>query len=777
MLTLILSAVFGVLATKILDSVNLRKKRSTLPIIVGVIIFTLLAIIYDLLGKSNSSSKTYKLISRLFNNFESNFILQGLLIGIALMGIICLNQRDVGILPFNKYSEKIMEFTRRARPNSIIKIAAGDMDFLGGIKVDDVTIPKLMDECAEYQQLIDLGKSPNLRLEILCSHGLEKDRELLDAIINGTTQAKALYIKYQAMNSLGKSTFQQLLRIGKIKTDFKASVDFRFYNNRSEDKEFRARFIEPAGIVYRKERERTRLDFKNVQRGSSFPFLKFGKFSEDLYSVNNLSAQEYANYAEMFGMKWSACDINKSRKIVTFCESLYRYVNKVSPRFHMALIYVNSYEIARKKERRKEFPPFGVMYLAACVRENPDWDVELIAVDENTTNEELQSWDKYDVIGLSIISSYSYDILKRCYTASKKKTGVVTIAGGYQAEKFNNSVFKDFNADIIFRGEGEDSIRSFCEHYEDSNYSAIKGIFYRDVNQDIKTTKEASLWVDVDKIPFPARDLIPAEDIVMTDRLAGTELKMVHMLFSRGCKYNCLYCAANQDHRIKEIRYRDKYLIVEELQELKKRYSIDGFSIIDDCFLTNQDKAIEICEYISSQNIGLKWSLAARVDNINDKVLLALRNAGCIEIKFGVETGSDELLQKMQKGVTIAHAEQAIRQTKEYGINVKLFIITGLPFETDSTHNETKTFLERMHSEKLIDRISLLRYTPLAGSYIYDHPETYGVKKSMLTTKNFSKVSLYRKSYNWWTEKGRYEKCERWYKDMQNFIDERWSDT
>lgn len=776
MFNLILSAVLGVLATKILDSTNLRKKRQPLWIIVFTVISCLLVCLYNLMVKSQQPSNIYTWLSGLLNDFEGNYFLQGILIAIAIVVILYIDRREIGVLPFNKYSEKIREFTKRARPNSVIKIAAGDMDFFGGIKVDGVDISNLIDDCIEYQQLIDLGRNPNLRLEILCSHGLEKDSELLDAIIKGTTNPKALYIKYKSKSGLDNSTFQQLLRIGRIKTDFKGSVDFRFYNARIEDKEFRARFVDSAGIVYRKERERTKLDIKSIKRIPSFPFFKVGAIAEDLYSVNNLSKQEYSYYADMFMLKWNACDINKCKKVITFCESLYRFVNESEPRFHMALVYVNSYEIARKEERRKEFPPFGVMYLAASVRKNPDWKVELIAVDERTPNEVLQTWDKYDVIGFSIISSYSYDILKRCYNASKKKPGVVTIAGGYQAVKFNNNVFEDFNADIIFRGEGEDSIRSFCEHYEDSNYSAIKGIIYRDANQDIQTT-EGPLWVDVDKIPFPARDLIPVEDIVMTDRLAGTELKMVHMLFSRGCKYNCLYCAANQDHRIKEIRYRDKHLIIKELQELKERYLIDGFSIIDDCFLTDQEKAIEICEYITSQHIGLQWSLAARVDNINEEVLKALRNAGCIEIKFGVETGSDTLLQRMRKGVTVADAEKAIRQTKKYGMKVKLFIITGLPFETDDTHNETKKFLERMHSENLVDRISLLRYTPLAGSYIYDHPEPYGVKKNMLNSRNFSKVSLYRKSHNWWTDKSRYASCERWYKDMRKFIDDRWTDT
>lgn len=774
--TLILSAVLGVLVTKLLVNTNKWKKHTFPFVVLCTILIALVTIIYQLWRQSTALPDNDQAISKVLDIIENNSALHWCLVAGALAIIGLIDRVNVDVLRFKKYSKKIQEFTKGARQNSVITIVAGDMDFFGEIELNDVSVSKLMDDSPEYQQLIALGKSRNLRLRILCSHGLERDPELLSAIIHQTTSPEILYDKYQSTRGVDDSTFQQLLRIGRIKTDFRNLVDIRFYSGNNRDRDFRARFIDKKGIVYRKERECTKKTLKKIP---SFPFRKLGPTSEDLYSVNELAEQEYAYYADMLNLKWAACDTDQCRKIISFCESLYRYITKTESRFRMALVYVNSYEIARKQEKRKEFPPFGVMYLAACVEEKRDWKVDLIAVDENTSNKALQSWAKYDVIGFSIISSYSYNILRHCYDASRKKPGVVIIAGGYQAEKFSDDVFRDFNADVIFKGEGEDSIRSFCDHYENRDYAAIKGISYRDVNGKAQTTS-APLVVDINKIPFPARVLLPTEDIVMTDRLAGTELKMVHMLFSRGCIYDCAYCAANQDHRIAKIRYRDKRLIVEELRYLKDTYAIDGFSIIDDCFLTDQEKAIEICEYIASQQnelgLGLKWSLAARVDSINDKVLSALRDAGCIEIKFGVETGSDELLERMGKGTTVACAENAIRKTKAYGMNVKLFIITGLPFETDATHEETKRFLEKMHSEKLVDRISLLRYTPLAGSYIYSQPREFGVKKSVLGTENFDKVNLYRKSYDWWTEKSRYGDCERWYNDMRRFIDDRWTD-
>jgi len=769
MLSMILSALLGILITKITDRcIKQRESRNYTYYFILLFLF-LIAILHNSLGKQTNPPKWYLMIVNLTTYFEKNTILQWIFVAACFFAIIIIVPLDNDVLTFSRYSKKIQEFTQDVHDGSTITIAAGDMDFFGGVNINGIDIPKQMDNSKEYQQLLELKDNYSIKLKILCRHGLDND--LINSIVCDTTSPEILFNKYRLMDDLNDSTFQQLLRVGKIYTDFKGSVEIRFYNSDSDDKQFRARFIDRKGIVYRKEKE---LKKNKILLKKRFPFCEIKTYKEALYSVHMLNEQETAYYNEMFSLKWESCNIQNCKKIISFCKSLYYYVNENLPRFHMALVYGNSYEIARKKEKRKEFPPFGVMYLAAAVRKNRDWKVDIIAVDKDSTSEQLD-WRKYDAIGFSIISSYSYDILKRSYRLSKKKLDVVIFAGGYQAEKFPNDVFTDFNANIIFKGEGEVNIQEFCRKYESRNFGEIESIIYRGTDHNIHST-EGPRCVDIDAIDPPARDLLPTEDIVMTDRLAGTDIRMVHMLFSRGCEYNCKYCAANQNKNISQIRYRDKENICIELKELKERYNIEGFSIIDDCFLTKQDKAIEICDYIASQNLGLKWSLAARVDSINDDILKSLNNAGCIEIKFGVETGSDELLKKLNKGVTVARAEQAIIKTHNMGMGVKLFIITGLPFETDETHNQTKEFLEKMYQLKYVNRVSLMRFTPLAGSYIYDHPDEFGINGSILGKSTFKHTKLYRDSFNWWSEKKRLQKCNEWFDDMNKFINDRWKD-
>lgn len=748
MINILLSALVGVLVGKLMDS-NMKtyQKQNVTYVVASLFLFLLIAL-YNAVGNMAHPPKVYEWLENAFGNLEKSILGQSICIVLVVILITRINIKESGMYKFKQYSKKISDFTSKMHAGSTVTLVAGDMDFFGGVEVEDTKITRLMKENDEYRQLHSMRNKINLR--ILCSNKLVAGS--LDSILNNTVSSKSIYNKYRFGGNFTNPAFQYMLRIGKIKSDF-SNVEIRFYNSEQDDKLLRARFVDGEGIVYREE---------GKKRG------------EPLYSVNYLSKLEFEHYNELFTMKWNSCDLDKCNKFVAFCESLYHYVRDEEVLYKMALVYVDSYEVARKGSARKEFPPFGVLYLAASVDQEKDWKVDVISVNEDTKIDEL-NWKEYDVIGLSIVSSYSYGVLKKCYNASEKRKDVITLAGGYQAEKFCNDVFIDFNADIIFKGEGEESIREFCHCYKERKFSDIKGIIYKDVNNKTGSTPGRGM-VDINKIPEPLREALPTQDIVMTDRLAGTETKMVHIMFSRGCPYHCAYCAANQDGNNCNHRYRDKRMIVKELKNLKATYGIEGFSIIDDCFLTDQEKAIEICKGIADAKLDLVWSLAARADHINDGVLDVLKNAGCIEIKFGIETGSDRLLTEMRKNITVAKAEEAIRKTKSKGIMVKVFIITGLPGETDDTHNETKAFLERMYNEELIDRVSLLRYTPLAGSYIFNNPHKYKINNRALQIKNFDKMRLYRKSYDWWTERGRWEKCNEWYEDMSTFINDKWSE-
>lgn len=437
-----------------------------------------------------------------------------------------------------------------------------------------------------------------------------------------------------------------------------------------------------------------------------------------------------------------------------------------------ALVYVSSYEVAHFKQYRKEFPPFGVLYLAPVVK-HAGWEVDLISIDEWNYSLDLT---EYDLVAMSMVSAYSHSIFMNFIAETEFNSNAYYVAGGYHAEKYFKEVFEQLKVNLVFAGEGENSMAEFLAHFDDVRM----GIYYVDgtyvknpISGEFCEFTNRKDVVDLNKLHLPARELLNIDDVIMTGRVANNHsIKMVHMLFSRGCKQGCKYCGATKDGKNSPTRYRSAQNIYDELKYLKVTYNIGGFAIIDDCFLTNKIKAIEICNKIKGLN--LKWSLAARVDQISkdNSILDILYAAGCTEIKFGVETGSDLILSKMGKSCTVNDARMAIINTHQKSIYVKCFIVSGFPFENEQTNNETLNFLRELRP--YIDSVSLLRFTPLPGSKIFNNPEEYGLDKEKLVIENFKNTHLYHSNFNWWKDYTTYKNSNLYYEKLKVYIESVW---
>lgn len=371
----------------------------------------------------------------------------------------------------------------------------------------------------------------------------------------------------------------------------------------------------------------------------------------------------------------------------------------------ICLVYPECYEVAKFGNKRKEFPPFGVMYLASAL-EKENYDVKIIAT-SNDNN--CFDFSDFDIVGFSISSSLAYPLIKETRENSIFKANSLIIAGGIHASLYPKEVIKDLDCDIVSIGEGEKTIVEIAKATSLDDISKIKGIYYKKDN-NIYVTEKRNDINELDSLAFPARHLLPKEDIVMK-RLSNTSLSIAHVLFSRGCPYHCNFCA-NQNHNV---RYRSKDNIKEELELLIKDYEIKGFCVVDDNFLVNKEKAMEIIREIGKLN--LKWSTLARVDNVDLELLKELKNSGCIEIKYGVESGSQKMLDLMNKKITVSEIKKAFNLTKDVGINAKALIMHGFPKEDFNTTKETIGLLEEL--KMCISRVGLTYFTYLPGSPIY----------------------------------------------------------
>ncbi len=381
---------------------------------------------------------------------------------------------------------------------------------------------------------------------------------------------------------------------------------------------------------------------------------------------------------------------------------------------NVAVVYPEVYDLARFKEKRKEFPPFGILYLSA-VMEQAGHRVRVFKVSPENESLDLR---EFDAVAFSVPSSATFGVVKKARFSSQYSGDPLLMIGGVHVNFYPEKSLKDLQVHVAGVGESEETILELLDRGKERNFGSVRGVAYPDKNGFAKTESRL-LLKNIDVLPLPARHLLPPDDLIMTDRLAETDVRMAHVMFSRGCPFPCRFCAAAQTR----MQYRSGASARNELIHLIENYKIGGFAVVDDNFVVNKRKVADVCTQI--RDLNLRWSALSRVDTVDEELLKQLRDAGCIEIKFGVESGSQRILNAMHKNITPNDIRNTLRLARRANINSKIFIIHGYPGENMESTLETIRLLEDQRS--LISRVSLFRFVPLPGTYVYNHPEQFNV--------------------------------------------------
>lgn len=431
----------------------------------------------------------------------------------------------------------------------------------------------------------------------------------------------------------------------------------------------------------------------------------------------------------------------------------------------IALLYPEVYDMARFKEKRKEFPPFGVLYLAAAA-EHAGHIVKVEAVAQRRTRMNLTG---YDAVGFSLASSATYGLMLQCRRESEFTDGTLVMVGGVHCNFFPESSLADFEADLASYSESDETIVEILGRAASRDFTSIPGIIWRGHGGQVHRNPARPLIRDIDQLPLPARHLLPTDHVVMDDRLAGSDLLMAHVMFSRGCPFPCSFCAAGQTR----IQYRSGQSARIELEHLISAYNIKGFAIVDDNFIVNKAKVSDICDQITG--LGLRWSALSRVDTINTPLLTKMANSGCIEIKYGMESGSETLLKAMRKNTTKEQIRSAIRATVDAGIAAKVFVIHGFPGEDERTTDETMGLLTDLAPS--LSRVSLFRFVPLPGTQVYANPDKYGITGTHLQegwNGDWSAFHIHHNTRRWWGTDAQWAQVESSYQRLRSFVEATW---
>jgi anaerobic magnesium-protoporphyrin IX monomethyl ester cyclase len=275
--------------------------------------------------------------------------------------------------------------------------------------------------------------------------------------------------------------------------------------------------------------------------------------------------------------------------------------------------------------------------------------------------------------------------------------------------------------DIIVRGEGEQTMLELAKLVSNRNLKTlgeVAGITFRK-NGQIFHTPDRPFIQNIDDLPHPAHKHFE----VSMYRILG---KMyLPIITSRGCPYQCAFCLASRMCG-RGFRARSPSKVVDELEWLRDTFGANAFAFYDDTFTFDVKRALAICDEMQNRKVGLPWDCRTRVDRVTKEVLAKLRNTHCQLIHFGVESGSQKMLDAMKKGTTIEQNERAIKWAKEVGISVAISLVAGYPGETPEMLKQTIDFIRRTEP----DYVYMCEAVPYPGTELYDLVKELGWEMS-----------------------------------------------
>ncbi len=275
--------------------------------------------------------------------------------------------------------------------------------------------------------------------------------------------------------------------------------------------------------------------------------------------------------------------------------------------------------------------------------------------------------------------------------------------------------------DIALRGEIEPA---FDEIIQYKDLKDVKGITYQ-IDEKIVSTSDRDLSDNLDYLPFLDRDLIDNSIYIRPDIKKPQTIIRV----SKGCPNHCFFCLATPLNG-KNVRYRSAELVLDEIRECVLKYNIRNFIFWSDLFNFDNGWVQRLCRLIIDSGLKINFSANTRVDTLDFETLQLLKKAGCTLLSIGIESGSQELLDKMGKRITLEQIEKAIDMINKARIQIYAYYVIGLPWETKETIEKTYKFAKKLNTQFA----SFYTATALLGTKFYDY-----VKKNRLGEINYEK--------------------------------------
>ena len=361
-------------------------------------------------------------------------------------------------------------------------------------------------------------------------------------------------------------------------------------------------------------------------------------------------------------------------------------------------------------------PPLGLAYLAATLQKLNYRVIILDYLLEKFKEENLLRLIKKEnipIIGLTAVTPNIKKALHLAEIIKKKFPEKIIILGGAHATLKPEEIFKETKSiDYILRGEGELRFPKLIEYIlKKENPENLSGLTFQK-NEQLISTPDADFIENLDELPFPARELL---DIKKYSKYLNSLQKPATTIFtSRGCPYHCIYCSKPITGT--KFRPRSPENIISEIKLLKNKYNIKELQFYDDTFTLDKKRVLKICQLLTENKLKINWKCETRVNLVDEELLKTMKMAGCYFIAYGIESGSQKLLNFLKKGTTIEQIKDAVILTKKAGIKVLGYFMLGIPTESEEEIKQTIEFSKKLN----LDYVQFAIATAYPGTKLYD---------------------------------------------------------
>jgi radical SAM superfamily enzyme YgiQ (UPF0313 family) len=365
------------------------------------------------------------------------------------------------------------------------------------------------------------------------------------------------------------------------------------------------------------------------------------------------------------------------------------------------------------------FIPLGLAYLGA-VAEKVGHEVTVVDCQaEKLTYEGFRSriaQTPSDVIGVTSTTLLYKSAMQLVNIAKEVQPDAVTVLGGSHGTFWDENALNEYpSLDVIVRREGEQTFMELLGKLQArSGFDDVLGITFRKEGK-ITRNPDRPFLEELDALPFPAHHLLPLDSLKRMGKI------LFPLITSRGCVYWCDFCSTVRMFG-RGYRMRSPKNVVDEMQLVHDKYGVDQVTFYDDAFTVNRERVVKICEELHARKLDMIWDCGTRVDMVDRELMKTMRDAGCIAVWLGVESGSQAMLGAMNKRIKLNQTRLAYKAANDVGLLTIANTVLGFPGETEQTAWETIRFIKELNP----DDVGFYVATPYPGTPMYERVKQEG---------------------------------------------------